>query len=69
MKTYSVRLPEDLKQKTRALKKKTGISEAALIANAVAAGLPAVEAGLKKFAPEVCASHTEAYQPKTKNKK
>lgn len=46
MKTVSVKLPEELLERTAALKLKSGISEAAIIRQAIQAGLSRVEEGL-----------------------
>jgi hypothetical protein len=42
-KTYSIKLPNALAARSEALKEKTGISEAAILRQAITAGLPSVE--------------------------
>ena len=46
MKTVSVKLTPELAERTEALKTKSGISEAAIIRQAIQAGLSRVEEGL-----------------------
>ena len=46
MKVITIKLPADLAERTEALKEKTGISEAAIIRQAIFAGLARVEAGM-----------------------
>jgi predicted transcriptional regulator len=46
MKVITIKLPDDLAERTEALKEKSGISEAAIIRQAIQAGLSRVEAGL-----------------------
>lgn len=52
MKTVSVKLPDDLAARTEALKIKTGISESAIIRQALQAGLSRVEEGLNSIHAE-----------------
>lgn len=46
MKTVSVKLPPELAERTEALKNRSGISESAILRQAIQAGLPRVEEGL-----------------------
>lgn len=43
MTSVNIKLPEELRSRSEALKELTGISEAALLRQAIAAGLPVVE--------------------------
>jgi predicted transcriptional regulator len=47
MKTVSVKLPPDIAARAAQLKKKTNISESALLAQAIVAGLGQVERGIE----------------------
>jgi predicted transcriptional regulator len=47
MKTVSVKLPPDIADRAAQLKKKTNISESALLAQAIVAGLGQVERGIE----------------------
>jgi predicted DNA-binding protein len=64
MKTYSVRLPEDIEEITRLLKEKTGVSESVILRHAVTAGLPIVEKGLYFFTQNVAEMATINYNQK-----
>ena len=53
MKTVTIKLPDDIAERTEALKEKSGISESAILRQAIQAGLGRVEAGLELIhAPE-----------------
>jgi predicted DNA-binding protein len=58
MKTVSVKLTPELAERTEALKNKSGISEAAIIRQAIQAGLSRVEEGIN-----LIASHESTTQP------
>jgi predicted DNA-binding protein len=64
MRTFSVRLTDEIEEKARKLKEKTGVSEAVIIRHAVAAGLPIVEQGLDFFTQKVVESATINYTQK-----